>query len=197
MFRRRFIDEVSWAESGIALMGARGVGETTLMLQYIKERFKTSSTALYISMDHIVVQEYSLYEIAVYHSNNRGTYLFVDEIHKYEGWSTHLKSIYDTYPNLHVIVSGSSIIQLYKSKVDLSRRYISYELLGLSFREYLEIEHKVTLNSYSLKEILNNHIAITHEINEKANAFQGFKTYLKYGHYPIYMKGIKTYGEKL
>ena len=197
VFRRRFIDEVSWDESGIALMGARGVGKTTLMLQYIKERFKSSSTALYISMDHIVVQEHSLYEIAEYHSNNGGTHLFVDEIHKYDGWSTHLKSVYDTYPKLNVIVSGSSMLQLYKSKADLSRRYISYELRGLSFREYLEIEHKVILNSYSLEEILENHIEITHEINEKINAFQNFKAYLKHGHYPIYLKGIKTYGEKL
>lgn len=197
IFRREYIDEVNWDESGVAIMGARGVGKTTLMLQHIKERFKSSSTALYISMDHIMVQEHSLYEIAEYHSNNGGTHLFVDEIHKYAGWSTYLKSIYDTYPKLKVIVSGSSMLQLYKSKADLSRRYISYELRGLSYREYLEIEHKVTLNSYSLEEVLENHIEITHEINEKVNPFQDFKSYLKHGYYPIYMKGTKTYGEKL
>lgn len=197
IFRREFIDEISWDESGVALMGARGVGKTTLMLQYIKERFKSSTSVLYVSMDHIVVQEHSLYDIAVYHSNNGGTHLFVDEIHKYEGWSIHLKSIYDTYPNLNVIVSGSSMLQLYKSKADLSRRYVSYELRGLSFREYLEIEHKVALDSYALEEILENHLDITHEINEKVDAFQNFKSYLKHGYYPIYMKGTKTYGEKL
>ena len=125
-FRRNLIDQIDWKEKGIALLGARGVGKTTLILQYIKETYGTSSKALYVSMDHIIVQEYSIYEIAETHYNDGGTHLFLDEIHKYENWSTHLKSISDTFPDLHCVVSGSSMLQLYKSKADLSRRYISY-----------------------------------------------------------------------
>jgi len=133
-FRRGLIDEINWNDKGIAILGARGVGKTTLLLQYIKEQYGTSDKALYASMDHIMVQEYSIYEIAENHYNSGGTHLFLDEIHKYENWSTHLKSISDTFPDLHCVVSGSSILQLYKSKADLSRRYISYELQGLSLR---------------------------------------------------------------
>ena len=196
-FRRKLIDQIDWNEKGIAILGARGVGKTTLILQYIKEQYGTSDKALYASMDHIIVQEYSIYEIAENHYNAGGTHLFLDEIHKYENWSTHLKSISDTFPDLHCIVSGSSMLQLYKSTADLSRRYISYELQGLSLREYIQIEQNIKIDSIALEDILGNHIEIAHEINDITKPIRDYKAYVQNGYYPIYLHGTDNYSQKL
>lgn len=196
-FRRNLIDEINWKEKGIAILGARGVGKTTLILQYIKEKFGTSYKALYVSMDHIMVQEHSIYEIAERHYNDGGTHLFLDEIHKYENWSTHLKSISDTFPNLHCVVSGSSMLQLYKSKADLSRRYISYELHGLSLREYIQIEHNKSISKITLDDILTKHIDIAHEINDITKPIMDYRAYVQHGYYPIYLHGTDSYAQKL
>lgn len=196
-FRRGLIDEINWNDKGIAILGARGVGKTTLLLQYIKEQYGTSDKALYASMDHIMVQEYSIYEIAENHYNSGGTHLFLDEIHKYENWSTHLKSISDTFPDLHCVVSGSSMLQLYKSKADLSRRYISYELQGLSLREYIQIEQNKTIEIITLDDILTNHIDIAHDLNDIIKPIKEYKQYVQHGYYPIYLQGTTSYAQKL
>lgn len=196
-FRRALINDISWEAKGLAILGARGVGKTTLILQYIKEQFKHSKKALYISMDHIVVQPYALYDIAKYHNNNGGTHLFIDEIHKYDNWSTHLKSIADSFPQLYCVVSGSSILQIYKAKADLSRRFITYHVQGLSFREYLGIAHNVHLPAITINNIITNHVAIAQNICSQIQAVETFKTYLQYGYYPFYLQGTKIYAQKI
>jgi uncharacterized protein len=196
-FRRDLIDTIDWDEKMIAIKGARGVGKSTLMIQHIMETFKKSTTALYISMDNLMLVDKSIWEIAEYHSNNSGTHLFIDEIHKYENWSIDLKNIYDRLSNLHIVFSSSSILQIYKGYADLSRRVVDYQLHGLSFREYAQIESKKSFQKYSLADILTNHVEISQNILADIKPLPLFKSYLEYGYYPYYLQGKKSYNQKL
>ncbi|HAT81132.1 MAG TPA: AAA family ATPase [Flavobacterium sp.] len=179
------------------ILGSRGVGKTTLMLQYIKEKFGTSSTALYISMDDLSLSNYTLLDLAKRHAQNGGTHLFVDEIHKYNNWSQELKNIRDKIKELRVVASGSSILDIQKGNADLSRRSVVYTLHGLSFREYLNIELKLNLPIISLTDIVSNHEIIVPQLLEQFKPLQHFATYLKYGYFPFYLEGIKNYHHKL
>jgi uncharacterized protein len=196
-FRRDFIDQIDWEERMIAIKGARGVGKTTLILQYIKETHKTSNQALFVSMDDIQLSGLSLWEIAEYHYNQGGTHLYIDEIHKYADWSIELKNIYDKLNKLSVCFSSSSILQVYKGYADLSRRVVSYQLHGLSFREYLQIETKGKFEKYTLQEIINNHVEISSQIVERIKPLAYFQEYLKTGYFPFYLQSKKSYYQKL
>ena len=159
------------------------------MLQIIKERFGISDKALYISVDHPYFEANPLYEFAEYFSKYGGELLCIDEVHKYPDWSSHIKAIYDDIPNLKIIFSGSSILQMSKQKGDLSRRAIVYQLGGLSFREYLNIAHGFTFKAYSLEEILKDHISIASKIIEDIKILPLFKEYLDIGYYPFVLEG--------
>lgn len=196
-FRRDFMDEIDWNEPLLFILGARGVGKTTLILQHIKERFGNNAAALYISMDDLALSNYTLLSMAKHHAQNGGTHLFVDEIHKYQNWSQELKNIRDKIKELKVVVSGSSILDIYKGNADLSRRSVVYNLHGLSFREYLNIELKLNLPKFSLEEILKEHENLTPQLLEQFKPLQHFPTYLKYGYFPFYLEGIKNYHHKL
>ena len=196
-FRRDFIDEIDWEEPLLFILGSRGVGKTTLILQYIKENFGTSSTALYISMDDLSLSNYTLLDLAKKHAQNGGTHLFVDEIHKYHNWSQELKNIRDKIKELKVVASGSSILDIQKGNADLSRRSVVYTLHGLSFREYVNIELKLNLPIISLTDIVANHEIIVPQLLENFKPLQHFATYLKYGYFPFYLEGIKNYHHKL
>ena len=184
----------------IGILGSRGVGKTTLMLQTIKEKFGISDKALYISIDHPYFEANPLYEFAEYFSKYGGELLCIDEVHKYPDWSSHIKAIYDDIPNLKIIFSGSSILQMSKQKGDLSRRAIIYQLGGLSFREYLNIAHGFAFNAYGLEEILKDHISIASKIivNIKdIKILPLFKEYLDIGYYPFVLEGKEFYRQKL
>ncbi len=197
-FRRSFIDEIDWSNRMIAILGARGVGKTTLMLQYIKENYKDSSDALFVSMDHVGVADLSLLDIAKFHVQRGGKFLCIDEIHKCEQWSKELKTIYDTYKKLKVVASSSSILELYKGEADLSRRVVMYKLSGLSLREYIQIETGKVLPKYDLQDILKSHVAISQEIlNEGIRPLKYFDEYTKYGYYPFYLENRKSYPMRL
>lgn len=195
-FRRYLMADINWEAKLIAIKGAKGVGKTTMMLQYLKENF-TGNEALYISMDSLIVKPYTIFEIAEYHVNHGGTHLFIDEIHKYGDWSREIKTIHDLYSNLFVVFSGSSILQIYKSFADLSRRVVSYDLEGLSFREFLELETGNSFKSASLADLLKNHIKIAESVVEKVNIFKHFDNYLRYGYYPFYLENKKDFNTKL
>jgi uncharacterized protein len=195
-FIRDIVHEIDWKERLIFIKGARGVGKSTLILQHIIDTFEYGKQALYITMDSLQVADKSLFDIATYHYNNGGTHLFVDEIHKYENWSQELKNINDLYKKFHVVVSGSSILQINKGKVDLSRRAVSYTMQGLSLREYINIETKNNYQKYSLQEILENHVAIAQKINKQIKPLVHFKNYLKTGYYPYYLEGLRSYHQK-
>jgi len=180
----------------IGIVGARGVGKTTFILQYLKELNIPLEKKLYFSVDHFYALNYSLYEIAEEFSKIGGSVLAIDEIHKYPNFATELKSIYDTF-DLKVIFSGSSAIALENSKVDLSRRAMLYRVNGLSFREFLEFETKQKFKNFTLEDILSNHIQIAYNINEKIKPFEYFHKYLQYGYYPFYKQNINLYPQKL
>ena len=196
-FRRKLLDQAPWDERLLAIKGARGVGKSTLILQHISERFGTSSKALYVSMDDMILRGHSILAIAEHHTNRGGTHLYIDEIHKYPNWSQELKNIYDRLKKLSVVVTSSSMLQLYKSNSDLSRRMISVEMRGLSFREYLQIEQGLQLDVLGLKEILSDHVDISLALTEKVNILDHFSDYQRYGYYPFYLESKDTYHTKL
>jgi len=176
----------------IALLGQRGVGKTTILLQKLKEL--NSNNVLYISVDNPYFANENLYEFAKKFEQYGGEFLFIDEIHKYKDIGIHLKSIYDM-TNLKVIVSGSSLLQIYK-EADLSRRIYEIKVPILSFREFLEIKgHKFEI--YSIQEILDNYIEISKNISSQIKPLKYFKEYLEYGCYPFFLEGVDSYKQKL
>lgn len=197
-FRRDFIDEIDWSNRLIAIKGARGVGKSTLILQHIKEVFgQSSEKALYVSLDNIAMRNISIYDLAQYHVDQGGTHLFLDEVHKYEDWSREIKTVYDLLPKLNLVITSSSMLQLYASYADLSRRMVAYDMVGLSFREFLQIEYDRKLPIYSLEQILCDHVEIAQEISPEMSIINKFKEYLTLGYYPFYLENKSTYPTKL
>ena len=179
-FLRYKYDRIRWDGRAFGIVGPRGVGKSTMILQHIKLNLDTADT-LYVSADHIYFSEHSLVDLADYFVKMGGKHLFVDEIHKYEGWSREVKQIYDSYEDLQIVISGSSILDIYKGMADLSRRLPIYEMQGLSFREYLRLFHGINAPVCSLDEILN-HKAVLPDVKHPLPLF---KDYLRRGYYPF------------
>ena len=182
-FKRYLYEKLPWESRMLGITGPRGVGKTTMILQFIKENLDTKR-ALYVSADDIYFSENKLIELASDFYKNAGEYLFIDEIHKYENWSLELKNIYDALPGLKVIFTGSSVLDILKGSSDLSRRAIIYSLQGLSFREYLNLFHNFNFRAKSLDEIIQNNTTL--EGIDHPLPF--FKDYLKRGYYPFGME---------
>lgn len=179
-FKRYLYDKVSWDSRMIGVVGPRGVGKTTMILQYIKENLG-SQKALYVSADDMYFGEHRLVDLAEDFYINAGEYLFIDEIHKYADWSRELKNIYDAFPGLKIVFTGSSVLDILQGSADLSRRALIYKLQGLSFREYLKFFHNYEVEVYSLKEIINNEVKLAHI----KHPLPLFHEYLKSGYYPF------------
>ncbi|GHU56645.1 ATPase AAA [Bacteroidia bacterium] len=194
---RYIYDSIDWDSKLIGITGPRGTGKTTLMLQYIKENFPNREKALYVSLDNIWFAKNTLLDLAEKLYNYGGTHLFIDEVHRYPTWSIEIKNIYDSFPELHIVFTGSSILKIYQSEADLSRRAINYYLSGLSFREYLLFEHKLDFPTVSLSELLDNHASIAGDITSKIKILPEFRRYLGNGYYPFYKEGLKTYLPRL
>ncbi len=181
----------------IGIVGARGTGKTTLMLQLIKEKFNISET-VYLSLDHIFFLENKLIDVIEnFYTKYRIKNFFLDEIHKYKNWQQEIKNIYDFYNKIKIVFSGSSSINIKKAKYDLSRRCVTYLLNGLSFREFLNIKYRENLKSYSFTEILQNHLDISFNISENSRILLDFEEYVRYGYYPIYFENPKTVVSKI
>ena len=196
-FRSNLHGRIQWGERLIGIKGARGVGKTTLMLQHIKEVHGYDPSCLYVNLDDIAFPYDNLVQLAEAFEKTGGKYLFFDEIHKYANWSQELKNIYDRFPDLHVVFTGSSILDILKGKADLSRRAVVYRMQGLSFREFLQIETGQQFDSYALEQVLENHEQYGKDINSKVKPFQFFEQYLRYGYYPYYLESIENYTYKL
>lgn len=179
-FKRYLYDEVSWESRMIGIIGARGVGKTTMILQHIKESLD-SKRALYVSADDMYFGENKLFDLADNFYKNAGEYLFIDEIHKYTDWSRELKNIYDSFPTMKVVFTGSSVLDILKGSADLSRRAIIYKLQGLSFREYLKLYHNIETEVYNLGQIINNEV----KLENIQHPLPLFNDYLKRGYYPF------------
>ena len=152
-FTRYIYQQINWENRLILLKGPKGVGKTTMLLQHIKRTFADSSKAFYASADTSWFTTHTIVDLAEYLVSHGVTHLFLDEVHKYMGWDMQIKEIYDAFPRLHIVITGSSMLQLSKTKSDLSRRCRTYTMQGLSFREYLEFEHIAQLPSVCLEEI--------------------------------------------
>lgn len=179
-FLRYLHHRINWSNRMIAILGERGVGKTTLILQKIKQ--DGIEHTLYFGADNVYFAQHSLFDTANEFYRKGGQRLYIDEIHKYPSWSTELKMIYDYCPQLQVVITGSSILDLYKGIADLSRRVISYPLVGLSFREFLAMAKGIDLPPMTLEEIL--HHKVTFPSGERPLAL--FDDYLKTGYYPFW-----------
>lgn len=181
-FVRYLHDHIAWNSRLIAILGARGVGKTTLLLQHIKLYDKLDET-LFIMADDFYFTTHRLFDLAYQFYSNGGKKLYIDEIHKYKGWSREVKNIYDQIPGLQVVYTGSSVLDLEKGGADLSRRKVEYKLPGLSFREYLNISQGWNLPAYSLNDILTGKVEFPFD---RERPLKLFKEYLMYGYYPFF-----------
>jgi uncharacterized protein len=185
-FQRTMLTQLPWDERAIMLFGARGSGKTTLFLQHLKETY-TGEEALYLTLDDIYFKNHTLVDTARSFWQNNGKILLLDEVHKYEDWSREVKNIYDLIPELKLLITGSSILELQKSGADLSRRVLNFHLPELSFREFLGIKYNIILPIYSFEEILTNHEKIADEVLKTVDKpLFYFKQYLEWGAYPIF-----------
>ena len=179
-FKRYLYEEISWESRMTGIIGARGVGKTTMLLQYIREKLNRSNT-LYVSADDLYFSEKKLIDLADEFHKSAGEYLFIDEIHKYSSWSRELKNIYDSFPSLRVVFSGSSVLDILKGSADLSRRAIIYQMRGLSFREYLNLFHNHNIAPVTLQQIINKEF----KLEDIRHPLPLFKDYLQRGYYPF------------
>ncbi|MGV8136438.1 MAG: ATP-binding protein [Mangrovibacterium sp.] len=179
-FIRYIYAEMNWKSRMIGLTGPRGVGKTTMVLQHIKKNLNLAET-LYVTAEDFYFADNKLVDLADAFVKRGGKYLFIDEIHKYKDWSKELKLIYDYHPELNVVFTGSSVLDIKKGASDLSRRAVMYNMQGLSFREYLQMFHQITIKPYSLEEILGHKA----ELPEIKHPLPFFDDYLKRGYYPF------------
>lgn len=196
-FKRNLTTQINWDARAIGLKGARGTGKSTLMLQQIKSE-RDPAKAVYISLDDLYFKTHSLLETGEQLYRNGIRHLYLDEVHKYQDWQREIKNLYDFYPDLKLVISGSSILELQKSSVDLSRRVLFYELTALSFREFLSLKYGIEVPKYTLQELQKNHITIAQSIKEKLDSpLAYFREFLQYGAYPYFMEGIPEFSYRL
>ena len=190
-FLRYLHDKIIWTDRMIAIVGARGVGKTTMMLQRIKLHHNISDT-LYVTADDMYFADHKLLDLAEQFVKMGGKYLFIDEIHRYANWSKELKLIYDYLPHLQVVFTGSSMLDIYRGTDDLSRRVQLYALYGMSFREYLNLRYHLQLQPLSLDDVLHHNVAF----DGVDYPLAAFKDYLNNGYYP-FSREVGLYYERL
>lgn len=196
-FVRSLSYQINWNARLIGIKGARGVGKTTMMLQYIKKTLPADNTSLYVSLDNIWFAENSLSGLVDSFVKRGGSHLFLDEVHKYPTWSQELKNFYDDYPQLKVVFTGSSLLEILNARADLSRRAIVYNMQGLSFREFLNMNYGLNFPVVSLKDILENHIELSNQILLQVKPLKHFSAYLKQGYYPFYNELPDLYHQRI
>lgn len=197
-FVRSFMQEVNWNARLIGIKGARGVGKTTLLLQYLKINFTDNrALTLYVSLDSFAFRGKTLLGLADEFVRNGGKHLFLDEVHKYPNWAQELKNIYDDYSELQIVFTGSSLLEILNSRADLSRRVVIYHMQGLSFREFIMLETGIYFAPLTLESILKDHLHLAGLINAKIKVFPHFEKYLKQGYYPFYREELDLYEQRV
>ena len=196
-FKRYLFERIDWRDRLLMVKGARGTGKTTLMLQRMRDELPDPARALYVSLDHLWFSDHSLYDVAEYHCLHGGTHLFVDEVHYHREWQQLLKNLYDDFPELSIVYTGSSLLKLETSGADLSRRQASYSLAGLSFREYLAFEGACEIDAVPLDELLANHSEIAADVSRKVKVLPYYYDYLERGYYPFYKEVYGGYGQRV
>ena len=196
-FMRFLHDRINWRSRLIGIRGSRGAGKTTLLLQHIKQSFANVDDAIWISLDNIWFKTHSLPELIEYFYSHGLKHLFVDEVHKYPDWVVVLKNIYDSYPDLNVAYTGSSMLEIDNSKTDLSRRQSLYTLPVMSFREYLAFTGIVEVAPLTLEDLLRDHVALSMDLASKGKMLKAFGEYLDKGCYPFFLEAGDDYYMRL
>ena len=192
-FKRYLYDQINWDVRLLGIKGARGVGKTTMLIQHIKETFDNIDDALYVSLDNLWFQNHSVDELVEFLYTHGVNHIYFDEVHKHKDWTTLLKNLYDNYPDLNIVYTGSAMLAIDNSKSDLSRRQSLYTLHGMSFREYLEYEGVISLPPISLEDLLKRHTSYALEATSKIKVLKYFEQYLGEGYYPYYKEAGKDY----
>ena len=187
-FHRYMYYHIDWEARIVGLLGPRGVGKTTMVLQYIKENLPREQT-LYVVAEDLYFSQHTLVDMADAFARTGGKHLFIDEIHKYKVWSRELKLIYDYHSELHIFFTGSSVLDISKGVADLSRRVLTFEMQGLSYREYLKLFHEIELPTYNLQQILSQQVVLP----QGFLPLQHFADYLKQGYYPFRDNNFNRY----
>lgn len=196
-FSRYLLHEIRWDNRLIGIKGARGVGKTTLILQQLKRLALPITKAAYFSLDDIFFTQYSLSGTIERFCLEGGEVVFLDEVHKYPGWAKEIKNLHDFYPDLKIVFTGSSIIDLAREEGDLSRRSLIYELHGLSYREYLSLEGVLQIPQLMLTDLLEKGNDIRGIFPENFKPLQHFKKYLSHGYYPFYKDDPEGFHQRL
>lgn len=197
-FVRNYADQIDWSLRLIAIKGPKGVGKSTLMLQHIKRHFSPDDRhVLYCSADSSYFASHSLVDTADLFYKAGGRHLFIDEIHKYENWSREVKELYDLHHDLHMVISGSSLLQINDGQSDLSRRLTEYVMPGLSFREFLMMDRGMKIDRISLNDLLDHPNAFCNEVKSVGHPLEHFSRYLRYGYYPFYFENNTAYQGRL
>lgn len=196
-FKRYLYDQINWESRIISIKGARGVGKTTMLLQHILENYEDIDRTLYVSLDDLWFATHNLIDLVDWADRHGIMRLYLDEVHRYEGWSLVLKNIYDNYPDMSIVYTGSSLLVMDNANVDMSRRQTSYTMHGMSFREYLEIEDIMHINPVSIDDLLHRHVKIAMEIVGSVKIAPLFELYLSNGYYPFYRESLPDFPSRL
>ncbi len=191
-FYRFLYGQINWNQRMIAVKGPRGTGKTTMLLQHIKFGLGNPKEALYVTADHPWFYSNTLLELAEQFAAMGGKWLYIDEVHKYPQWARELKTIYDGNPKLRLVISASSALDIYRGEADLSRRLITYNLPGMSFREYLALKHKYHYGRIALDGLIKEHETLANLIATDIRPLVLFKEYLESGYYPYSLESGKT-----
>ena len=186
--RRNLMDEIDWNDRLIGIKGTRGVGKTTFLLQYAKEKFGTDRACLFVNMNNFYFSGHSIVDFAAEFQKRGGKVLLIDQVFKHPGWSKELRICYDKFPNLKIVFTGSSVMQLQEENTELCDIVKTYNLRGFSFREFLNLRTGMQFKAYSLDEILNNHEVIAKSILAKARPLNYFQEYIHHGFYPFFLE---------
>jgi len=196
-YQRFMMQKINWKHRLISITGSRGVGKTTLVLQYLKNNIFSDIEKLYVSLDDIYFTQTRLVDLVASFVKIGGRLIVLDEIHKYPTWSIEIKNIYDDYPELQIIITGSSILEINKGNSDLSRRAVNYVLPVMSLREFIAMENKIEIKSFTLEDILINHLDISKEINELLKPIFFYQKYIRNGCYPFYNESGEEFSNQL
>ena len=196
-FKRYLYNQINWKARIISIKGARGVGKTTMLLQHILENYEDIDQTLYASLDNLWFATHSLMDLVDWADRHGISRLYLDEVHRYEGWSQALKNIYDDFPDMSIVYTSSSLLVLDNATVDMSRRQTPYTLYGLSFREYLELEGIFKTEAISLDDVLMRHVKKAMDIVGSIKVAPLFEAYLAHGYYPFYRESLEDFPSRL
>ena len=196
-FKRYLYDQINWSARIISIKGSRGVGKTTMLLQHILENYEDIDKTLYASLDDLWFSTHSLIDLVDWADQHGVQRLYLDEVHKYARWKGTLKNIYDSYPDMSIVYTSSSLLIMDNATVDLSRRQTAYTLYGMSFREFLAFENILHYPAIALEDLLQNHVRHAMKIVRNVKMASYFEAYLEHGYYPFYREVGEDFASRL